>query len=140
MNSEHRNLYLAVIGGLVLLLIIMMVTFDYSKQNAEADKKANELIELYDAAGLTTPVDRKQITRVLGDDAAVVCEPIANGVDLGTLKTRLGVGGEFYFRATDVDEQALAGLAAIVAVYCPAELPDIKDFLDGFDFEDVLEN
>lgn len=140
MKSEHRNLYLGVIAVLVLLLVVMLVTFDYSKQNAEADKKADQLIELYEAAGLPTPIDRNQVARVLGDDGAVVCEPIANGVDLGTLKTRLGVGGEFYFRSTDVDEDALAGLAAIVAVYCPQELPEIKDFLDGFDFEDVLKD
>jgi hypothetical protein len=136
--SEHRGLYAIVIGVLAALLVVMMVTFDYSKQNRKADEKADELIALYEVAGLPVPESRDQIARVLGDDAAVVCEPLANGAEIGALKTRLGVGGEFYFRSTKVDAKAVAGLTAIVSVYCPDELPDLKDFLNGFDLVDEL--
>ena len=136
MKSEHRNLYLGVIGVFAILLVVMMVTFDYSKQNREADRKADQLIGLYQDANLPLPADRDQISRVLGDDAAVVCEPLGNGVDLGTLKTRLGVGGEFYFRPVRTDARFVFGLYAVVSVYCPSELPDVQDFLDDFHFND----
>ena len=135
---SHKTIYAIVGAVFAVLLVVMVVSFDYDKQNREADRKADQLIALYEEAGLPVPAERDQIARVLGDDAAVVCEPLANGVDLGTLKTRLGVGGEFYFRSTRVDAKALVGLTAIVSVYCPDELPDLGDFLDGFDFEDDL--
>lgn len=138
LTNSKRHLYLIVMGAFLVLLIIMVATFNYSKQNAEADRKADQLVAIYEQAGLPVPADRDQISRVLGDDAAVVCEPIASGVDLGTLKSRLGVGGEFYFRATGVDAKALFGLTAIVKVYCPDETKDIEDFLDDFDFKDGL--
>jgi len=137
MNTEHRNLYLGVIAVLVILLIAALIGWDSSKDNAVAYEKARQLNQLYEQAGLPT-TGTKEVARVLGDDAAVVCEPIGNGVDLGTLKTRLGVGGEFYFRPTDVDDSMLKGLFFIVTVYCPDELPDLKDFLDGFDFKPDL--
>ena len=133
---SHKTLYAIVGAVFAVLLIVMLVTYDYSKQNAEADRKADQLIALYEKAGLPTPVDRDQVARVLGDDGAVVCEPLKNGAELGALKSRLGVGGEFYVRSTDVDEKALFGLTAIVRVYCPAQLPDLEDFLDGFDLKD----
>jgi hypothetical protein len=133
---SHKAIYATVIGVFAALLVIMMVTFDYSKQNREADRKADQLIALYEQYGLRAPGDRDQIARVLGDDAAVVCEPIGNGVDLGTLKTRLGVGGEFYFRPVRTDAQFVIGLYAIVSVYCPSELDEVNDFLDGFKFSD----
>ncbi|MGN6693716.1 MAG: hypothetical protein ACTHN0_06025 [Aquihabitans sp.] len=135
---SHKAIYATVIGVFAALLVVMMVTFDYDKQNREADRKADQLIALYEKRGLPAPADKDQIARVLGDDAAVVCKPLGNGVDLGTLKTRLGVGGEFYFRSTRVDAKALIGLESIVQVYCPDELDDIHDFLDGFKLEDDL--
>jgi len=135
---SHRTIYAIVGAVLAVLLVVMVVTFDYSKQNAEADRKADQLIAIYEKLDLPVPADRNQIARVLGDDAAVVCEPLANGADLGALKSRLGVGGEFYFRSTEVDARTLVGLTSIVTVYCPDELPDLKDFLDGFSLEEKI--
>ncbi len=135
---SERALYGTVIGVLVALLIVMLVAWDYDKDTDEALVKAAELIQVYEAAGLPTPQKVETVARVLGTDAAAVCEPIANDADLGMLKTRLGVGGEFYVRATDVDEKVLFGLAAIVSIYCPDELPTIEDFVDDFDLRSDL--
>ncbi len=141
---SQRSLYAIVIGILTVLLVMALISWDYGKDTPEATKKADQLMSLYERYGLPTPGggDREQgveqIARTFGDDAAQVCEPIANGVDLGTLKSRLGVGGEFYTRATDVDDSTLIGLVLIVATYCPSELDDVQDFLDGFDFEGDL--
>ena len=56
---RERTIYWLVAGGLGVLLIVMLVTFNYDRQNAEADAKAAELIAVYEEQGHPAPdVDR----------------------------------------------------------------------------------
>ena len=48
---RERTIYWLVIAGLGVLLIVMLVGWNYDRQNAEADAKAAELISAYEAAG-----------------------------------------------------------------------------------------
>ena len=129
MNS--RAIYWAVGGALGVLLVAMLVSWNYDKANAEAVSKANQLISAYQTAGLPGPTNAERVAEVLGTDGGEVCVAADSDYLLGYLKTRLGVGGEFYFRPTIVDRRALAGAALIVQTYCPEKAPRLDEFIDG---------
>jgi hypothetical protein len=134
---SHRTIYWIVAGIFGVLLIVMLVSWNYDRQNAEADAKAAELIAAYEQAGLPTP-DQDQIARVLGDDGGQVCETADSKLVQGYWKLRLMVGGEFYVRAVRLDGRIREGLSLIVDVYCPEKRPDIEDFFEDWDFDDTI--
>lgn len=135
---SHKAIYATVTGVFAALLVVMLVTFDYDKQNDAADQKAEQLITLYEAFDLPVPAKAEQISRTLGDDGGAVCATAKSASDLNQLKTQLGVGGEFYVRATDIDDSTIAGLVLIVGVYCPDQLDHVLDFVDDLDLHPDL--
>jgi hypothetical protein len=134
---KERTIYWIVAAALGVLLIVMLVAWNYDRQNEEADAKAQELIAAYEAAGLRAP-DPDQIARVLGDDGGAVCETADSELVQGYWKLRLAVGGEFYQRATRLDPRVREGLSLVVDVYCPEKRPDIEDLFEDWDFDDVV--
>lgn len=134
---RERTIYWLVGGGLGLLLVVMLVGWNYDRQNAEADAKAQELIAAYEEAGLRAP-DPDQIAGVLGDDGGAVCETADSELVQGYWKLRLGVGGEFFVRPVRLDERIRQGLSLVVDVYCPEKRPDVEEFFEGWDFDDVV--
>jgi hypothetical protein len=115
----------------------MLVAWNYDRQNEEADAKAQELIAAFEAADLRAP-DPDQIARTLGDDGGQVCETADSDLVQGYWKLRLAVGGEFYQRAVRLDPRVREGLSLVVDVYCPEKRPDIEDFFEDWDFDDVV--
>jgi len=89
------------------------------------------LISAFEDAGLTPPRSAENVAEVLGTDGGEVCVAASSDYLLGLLKTRLGVGGEFYFRPTIVDSRPLQGAALIVKTYCPEEAPRVEEFING---------
>lgn len=134
---RERTIYWIVIGGLGVLLIVMLVGWNYDRQNAEADAKAAELIAAYEEAGLRAP-DQDQIARTLGDDGGQVCDTADSELVQGYWKLRLMVGGEFYTRAVRLDARVRQGFSLIVDVYCPEKRPAIEDFFEDWDFDDTV--
>jgi hypothetical protein len=128
---SSRAIYWAVGGVLGVLLVVMLATWNYDKANAEAIDKANQLISAYQSAGMQAPKDPERVAKVLGTDGGEVCVAAGSDYLLGYLKTRLGVGGEFYFRPTIVDRRPLEGAAMIVKTYCPENAPRLAKFIDG---------
>jgi hypothetical protein len=136
---RERTIYWIVAGALGVLLIVMLVAWNYDRQNEEADAKAQELIAAYEAAGLRAP-DADQIARVLGDDGGQVCETADSKLVQGYWKLRLMIGGEFYVRPTRLDPRIREGMLLVVDVYCPEKRPNVEDFFEGWDFDDVVRN
>jgi hypothetical protein len=134
---RERSIYWIVGGILGVLLIVMLVGWNYDRQNAEADAKAQELIAAFEEAGLRSP-DADQVARVLGDDGGQVCETADSELVQGYWKLRLLAGGEFYVRATSLPGSIREGLSLVVDVYCPEKRPDIEDFFEGWDFDEVV--
>ena len=134
---RERTIYWIVAGAFGVLLIVMLVAWNYDRQNEEADAKAQELIAAFEAAGLPTP-DQDQIARTLGDDGGQVCETADSELVQGYWKLRLAVGGEVYQRATRLDGRVREGLLLVVDVYCPEKRPDIEDFFEDWDFDDLV--
>jgi hypothetical protein len=134
---RERNIYWIVAGVLGVLLIVMLVGWNYDRQNEEADAKAAELIDAYEQAGLRAP-DQDQIARTLGDDGGQVCETADSELVQGYWKLRLMVGGEYYVRPVRLDGRVRTGLSLVVDVYCPEKRPDIVELFEDWDFDDVV--
>jgi hypothetical protein len=134
---RERTIYWIVAGVFGVLLIVMLVAWNYDRQNEEADQKAQQLIAAFEEAGLPAP-DQDQIARVLGDDGGQVCETADSELVQGYWKLRLMIGGEFYVRAAPLDGRIREGLSLVVDIYCPDKRPDIEEFFEGWDFEDVV--
>ena len=134
---RERTIYWIVGGVFAVLLIVMLVAWNYDRQNAEADEKAQQLIIVYEEAGLPAP-DPDQIARVLGDDGGQVCETADSELVQAYWKLRLLQGGEYYLRPVPLDGRIRQGLTLVVDVYCPEKRPDIEEFFEDWDFDDVV--
>ncbi|MDL9937563.1 hypothetical protein QSJ18_12475 [Gordonia sp. ABSL1-1] len=127
---SHKVIYWTVGGVLLVLLVVMLVTYDYHRDNAEAVAKANQLIGAFQANGLATPASAEEVAKVLGDDGGNVCEATSSTEQLGYLKAELAVGGAFYTRAVILPENVFEGMRLIVDIYCPENRQNIRDFID----------
>jgi hypothetical protein len=128
---SSRVIYWTAGGVLAVLLIAMLITWNYNKATAEAIDKANQLISAYQSAGLPAPKSPERVAKVLGTDGGEICVVAGSDYLLGYIKTRLGVGGEFGFRPVIVDRRPLEGAALIVQTYCPEKAPRVDEFIDG---------
>jgi hypothetical protein len=135
---SERAIYWVVGGIFGLLLVVMLAAWDYDRSNEEANQKALQLIAAYEAAGLRAPERPAMVARVLGDDGGWVCDAAGSDVLEGYWKQRLAVGGEFYFRPVKVDRRTIQGLLLTVQIYCPDKLPDVEEFVEDLDFDDVV--
>lgn len=135
---SRRGIYWIVGAVFAALLVVMLVTWRYNRSSAEANRKAQQLIASYEQAGLRTPASSRQVARLLGTDGGAVCRLAGSKIQQGYLKTRLGVGGEFYYRPVRVDRKTLAGLVLIVRVYCPDKLGDVRKLREDLHFADVV--
>ena len=130
---SHRAIYGIVGGILVVLLIVMMITYNYNRSNGEALAKAQQLITAFDEAGLRSPRDANEVARVIGTDGGAVCASSAT-VSPGFAKLNLSVGGAFYTRPIIADRRLATGLLIVVQTYCPEKIPDAQQFVDSQQF------
>jgi hypothetical protein len=129
-TNDHRVTYAVVGGILAVLLVVMLITWDYNRPSAVAVAKAEQLAAEFQSAGLQ-PLDPQQTAKALREDGGQVCALADNGQLLGYLKTRLGVGGEFYYRPTIVKRDVVVGVGLVVKVYCPEKLAAAEAFVNG---------
>jgi hypothetical protein len=127
---SHRAIYGIVAAVFGVLLVVMLVTYNYNKSSDEALAKAQQLTATLGQAGLPTPKDPAQVAKVFGTDGGSVCASVQDGVALGIAKFNLSVGGEFYRRAVIADRRVAAGILAVVKTYCPDKIPTLQKFLD----------
>ena len=135
---SRRGVYWAVGGVVAVLLVVLLVFWDYSRPSDTAQAKAQELVSAYAAAGLPTPANTDQVAEVLGEDGGQVCRAAGSPQQLGYLKTQYRVGGEFWFRPVVIDRQTVQGLALIVRTYCPGNLDRAQEFVDGLGYAPVV--
>jgi hypothetical protein len=135
---SHRALYWSVAAVLGVLLVVMLVSYNYNKSNDEALAKAQQLTTTLSQAGLPAPRDPASVARVFGTDGGAVCASVDNGVALGIAKFNLSVGGEFYRRAVVADRRVAAGLLAVVKTYCPEKVPTLQQWVDSQNFDALV--
>ena len=135
---SHRAIYLVVGGVMALLLVVMLITYNYNKNSEEALAKAEQLITAFDEAGLRTPADPNNVARVFGTDGGAVCASVQDGVALGIAKLNLSVGGEFYTRPVIKDRRLATGLLIVVQTYCPEKVPTLEEFFGRQRFDTTV--
>ena len=73
---SHRAIYGIVGGVMAVLLVVMLITYNYNKANEEAVAKAQQLITNLEKAGLRAPRDPAEVARVFGTDGGAVCASV----------------------------------------------------------------
>ena len=133
----RRTTYLVL--GVIFLLLVGVALFAYSsaKSSAEAEQKADQFINEVAAAGLRTP-SKDQVVRVFGDDGGAACVHPNSALKTGFLLGELtnGAAGPG-IRPIIADNKVLQGQLLMIKVYCPEELEEFTEFVNGLKYADV---
>ena len=135
---SHRIIYWVVGGVMAVLLVVMLIAYNYNRSSEEALEKAQQLNLTFQEAGLPALRDPVEVARVLGTDGGSVCAAVQPGVGRGMAKLNLSVGGAFFTRAVIADRNLATGLRAVVETYCPESIPDAEEFIDSLRFGDTV--
>lgn len=129
--------YIVAVLLLVVLAVIGLITFRGARETERAGEKADQLISEIESAGSTAP-SREQIMRVLGDDGGAVCADPNEALSRATLQAQLtnGAGGPGT-RPVISESRVVQGQLLIIEVYCPDELADFQQYVDGLETSDA---
>jgi len=128
------------ITALVLLGVVTLagvLAFSRGVNDAQAQNKANELINALTEVGARPP-DVDQVARVLGDDGGATCENPNEALSRSVLLAQLtnGATGPGQ-RPVIADSRVFQGQLLIIEIYCPDELDDFKEYVDDLKTDDV---
>ena len=140
-TSESGNTFIYwCFGALALILVVIgLVAYRGAKQDDEANQKAEQFISVLQKAGVQRLPSQDQVARVLGTDGGSVCQDPSNGLRKATLFSMISNGAAGPgMRRVITDSRLLRGQLAVIAVYCPDELPNFKDFVDDLRTGDVV--
>ena len=137
-RRERSIIYVITVVVLVVLAVIAVVSFFSARETAEAQEKADELIQSLEDAGADVTLSAEQIARVLGDDGGVVCANPNAALSRAALLDRLsnGAGGPGQRPILAEDRLVEAGVL-IVQTYCPDELEEYQQFIDELNTVDA---
>jgi hypothetical protein len=140
-SSDHKWLLWAAGGVALVLCIIGLVTYSGKKETQQAQDKAQQLTQKFQAAGLRVPEDQDVFVRSLGSDGGAVCDNPASALGKATLIDTLTNGADFVGRRpVIVDRRILKGETLILQTYCPDKLQDYKDKIDDLKTDDTLKD
>ncbi|MEI5583577.1 MULTISPECIES: hypothetical protein [unclassified Agromyces] len=137
-RRERSIIYVVALVVLVVLAVIAVITFFSARETAQAQDKADELIVSLEDAGVDAALSAEQIARVLGDDGGVVCEDPNSALSRAALLDRLSNGAAGPGQRPIIAEDRLveAGVL-IIQTYCPDELEEYQEFIDGLGLTDT---
>lgn len=131
----HRWVIVAV---LLALVVVGLITFGYYSSDARAERKADELIERLEAAGLPAPENRDTITRVLGSDGGPVCDDPGSALRKALLDAQLVNGASFVGqRPIRASVNVIRGELIVLEVYCPDEVDELRDHVEDYKLDDT---
>lgn len=135
-----RVVYWVAVGLLVVLTVIALLAFRTAREQASATQKAEELVATLEAAGVERLPSVERVARVLGDDGGSVCAEPGDALRRSTLLAMLtnGASGPGV-RPVIVESRLFEGQVAVMSVYCPEHLEDVRAFLDDLRTSDVVE-
>lgn len=137
-SQPHRWV---IVGVLVVLVVIGLFTYGWMHSNAEADRKADELVQRLEAAGLPVPANHDTITRVLGTDGGAVCDDPGSALRKALLDQQLTNGGSFVGqRPVRASRNVLRGELIVLEVYCPEKVDALQDRIQHYRVDDVSKN
>jgi hypothetical protein len=131
-----------VLGGVVVVLIVIgLITYSSGSDSREAQRKAQELTQKLQDAGLRVPQDQDILTGALGTDGGAVCQNPLNALGKATLLSTMINGASFVGqRPVIVDRRILQGELLILDTYCPDKLQPYKDKIEQFKTDNVLKD
>ena len=137
-KSERSWIFITALVLLAIVTVAGVLAFSRGVNDAQAQNKANELINRLTEVGARTP-DVDQVARVLGDDGGATCENPNDALSRSILLSQLtnGASGPGA-RPVIADSRVVQGQLLIIEIYCPDELDDFRDAVDDLDFEDVI--
>ena len=139
-SSTKRSrsvLYIVSMVLLVVFAVIGLLMFKSARDTQQALEKADQLIATIEAAGGTAP-QREQIARVLGDDGGAVCANPNDALSRATFQAQLSNGATGPgSRPVIADAQIARGELAILQIYCPEELAEFQQYIDGLKTADT---
>lgn len=143
-SPEHKHpvwLYVLLVVVAVALAGWGVAAYRGHKEDQQAQAKAEQLQQKFQAAGLPTFADTNEIAGTLGTDGGAACATPGKALGDAFLKQQLsnGSGGPGQ-RPVTVAKQTLLGQLFIVQVYCPERLGKFQKFLDNLDYDNVVRN
>ena len=139
-NQDHRErswLYITCWVVLIALVVGGLIAFRSATETKNANDKADQLITELKAASARTP-DKDQIVRVLGDDGGATCADPNDALSRSILLSQLTNGATGPgARPVIADSRVFKGQLLIIKIYCPDELKDFQQFVDGLKTDDV---
>jgi hypothetical protein len=137
-----RTIYWILGGVLVVLCVVGLITYGSGEAaTRQAERKAQDLTQKFEDAGLTVPAKQDVFVRTLGTDGGAVCENPATALGKANLAARLVNGASFVGqRPVIVDRDVLKGEALILETYCPDVLDEYRDRIDELKTDSVLKD
>ncbi|MEU9091081.1 hypothetical protein [Streptomyces sp. NPDC048428] len=136
--SEHRWLYIGAIVLLVALAVVGVIRYENVKTDNQATKKAEQLADAAEDAGLPRP-DVNTLKRALGNDGGQVCDKPGSALNTALWKINLGNGATGPgMRPVIADTEAVRAEAKILEIYCPDKLHRIQDKIDDLRTDDTV--
>ncbi len=138
-KENHSVLYWAIGIGLLVLCVIGLITFNARKSTEQAQQKAAQLTQKFQAAGLAVPASQETIIRQLGDDGGYVCHDPGSALGRGLLYSQLSNGASFVGqRPVIAPRNVLQGELLILQTYCPDKVPSFRDKFDELKTDDTV--
>ena len=134
---ERSWIFIVVLVLLAVITLAGVLAFSRGVNDAQAQNKANELVNALTEVGARTP-DVDQVARVLGDDGGATCENPNEALSRAVLLSQLtnGATGPGQ-RPVIADSRVVQGQLLIIQIYCHDELDDFKDFVGDLKTDDV---
>ena len=138
-RENHSILYWAIGIGVLVLVVIGLITFNAQKTTQQAQQKAQELTQKFQAAGLPVPADQETIIRQLGDDGGYVCHDPGSALGRGLLYSQITNGASFVGQRPVIGPpEILQGGLLILQTYCPDKVPSFREKFDDLKTDDTV--
>ncbi|WP_425956480.1 hypothetical protein [Xylanimonas sp. McL0601] len=131
-TRERSMLYLVVGIAIGVLVVLGLVFFRQGKASADAEAKADQLIQALNDAGATVSPAKDRVVAVLGDDGGAVCANPNYALSRSTLEAQLtnGAAGPG-MRPVMAERRRLEGIQLVIQIYCPDELKDFQAYVES---------
>ena len=139
-DHNHRTLYWTLGGVAVLFAVIGLFTYNGGPDNRQAQRKAQELTQKFEQAGLPVPANEELIPRLLGDDGGAVCANPLNALGKANLLDQISNGANVGRRPLIIDRRVLVGELLILQTYCPDKVKDYQDKIDDLKTDGTIKS
>ena len=132
----HRHRSRALVAGALTVALALGATGCGSEEGTKAERqKAEQLQAAVKPLGSDADIDIDTAVSLYGDDGGKVC---ALAEDPGAMEREgLLAHPRFALRKTNVDPDAVAYTKAVIEVYCPDQLANVEEYIEGLRVDDA---